>query len=197
MLRSDALHRRARTRAAACRCHRARRRVRLGSNAQALIEGLHARFLDGFLRKRRGCDCRGQNSRRTEKFEIGHGRLPSRYGPFARCARVSDGKTRFCLVIFLSAQNREVAFRLSSSLRNFLRCHSAPITRARGCRSMRRANWARVSLCANILLPQTIYISRWQPSPHASLVYDGRSGRVGLVFDVLRFRSDSLRLEWS
>jgi hypothetical protein len=63
---------------------------------------------------------------------------------------------------------------------------------------MRCANWTRVSLCANILLPQTIYISGWQLSPHASLVYGGRSGRVGLVtFDVLRFRSDSLRLEWS
>jgi len=53
-------------------------------------------------------------------------------------------------------------------------------------------------LFMNILSPQTIYISGRQLSPHDGLVDDRRLGGVSSAsFEVVRFRSDSLRLEWS
>ena len=62
----------------------------------------------------------------------------------------------------------------------------------------RLVNWTNVSLRTNILLPLEIYISGWQLSPLAGLVCGGRLDKVSLT-SLLggRFRSDSLRLEWS
>jgi len=59
-------------------------------------------------------------------------------------------------------------------------------------------NRTNVSLRTNILLPQEIYISGWQLSPLAGLVCGGRLDEVSLTsLEVVRFRSNSLRLEWS
>ena len=64
--------------------------------------------------------------------------------------------------------------------------------------ALTRVNCTKVSLLMNILSSQTIYIPGRQLCPHVGLVYDRRLGRVSSAsFEVIRFRSDSLRLEWS
>jgi hypothetical protein len=74
----------------------------------------------------------------------------------------------------------------------------ALVMRTCGVCALTRVNCTKVSLLMNILSPQTIYIPGRQLSPHAGLVYDRRLGRVSSAsFEVVRFRSDSLRLEWS
>jgi hypothetical protein len=70
--------------------------------------------------------------------------------------------------------------------------------RSCGVYALTRLNCTKVSLLVNILSSQTIYIPGRQLSPHIGLVYDRRLGRVSSAsFEVIRFRSDSLRLEWS
>jgi hypothetical protein len=55
-LRRNVPYGRARIRTAACRCKGARWRAVMGSNTQALIKRLHARFVDSRLCKDRGGD---------------------------------------------------------------------------------------------------------------------------------------------
>jgi hypothetical protein len=86
-------------------------------------------------------------------------------------------KSRMCLLIFLGARNREVAVKPSSSLRKHL-MPSAPLARARGRYSVCSSNQTSGGLCANILLPQIIYISGWELSPRAGLVCEGRLASV-------------------
>lgn len=77
------------------------------------------------------------------------------------------------LLIFLGARNREVAMKPPSSLRKHLK-PSAPLVHAPGRYSVCSSNQASGGLCANILLPQIIYISGWELSPRAGLVCEGR-----------------------
>jgi hypothetical protein len=106
-------------------------------------------------------------------------------------------KSRMCLLIFLGARIREVAAEPSSSLRKHL-MPSAPLAHARGRYSVCSSNQTSGGLCTNILLPQIIYISGWELSLRAGLVGDGRLVRVSAAsLEIVRIRSDSLRLGWS
>ena len=104
-------------------------------------------------------------------------------------------KSRMCLLIFLGARNREVAAKPSSSLRKHL-MPSAPLAHARSRYSVCSSNQTSGGLCANILLPQIIYISGWELSQRAGLVCDRRPVRVRAAsLEIVRNRSDSLGLE--
>jgi hypothetical protein len=106
-------------------------------------------------------------------------------------------KSRMCLLIFLGARNREVAVKPSSSLRKHL-MPSAPLVHARVRYSVCSSSQTSGGLCANILLPQIIYISGWELGPRAGLVCEGRLVRVSAAsLEIVRISSDSLRLEWS
>ena len=104
-------------------------------------------------------------------------------------------KSRMCLLIFLGARNREVAAKPSSSLRKHL-MPSAPLAQARGRYSVCSSSQTSGELCANILLPQTIYMSDWEFSLRAGLVCDRRPATVRAAsLEIVRSRSDSLGLE--
>ena len=62
----DALHRNARIRGAACRCHGARCQTVMGSHTQALVKRLHAGFVDSLLCEYRGRDRRKELQPRSE-----------------------------------------------------------------------------------------------------------------------------------
>jgi hypothetical protein len=67
--------------------------------------------------------------------------------PSARYARASDTRTRFRFLIFLSARNREVAFKVLLRRRALIAVDaiSAPIVRACDACSMSRVNWMSLS----------------------------------------------------
>jgi hypothetical protein len=85
-------------------------------------------------------------------------------------------------MIFPSTRDREVAFKLSVSLRNLLlRYHPAPVMRACSWMFYELVYWTNVSLRTNILLLQEIYISGRQLSPLAGLSRRATSRRCQSV----------------
>ena len=112
---------------------------------------------------------------------------------------LSDRETRIYFMIFPSTLNREAAFRLPLSLRtDCRRCHSgAGYAHLRCLRFDSRELHESQLAHEYIVVPNNIH-SRTAIKPACRLVYDRRLGRVSSAsFEVIRFRSDSLRLDWS
>jgi hypothetical protein len=103
-------------------------------------------------------------------------------------------------MVFPSTRDREGAFKLSMSLRTFycLRCYPAPVMRACGWLFYEPRELDECQLAHEYIIAQR-NIHFWMAiKPAAGLVCGGRPDKVSLTsLEVVRFRSDSLRLEWS